>query len=30
MIELLSEDTNPNPGKILADFEKAALDAKFR
>ena len=27
MIELLSEETNPNPGKILADFEKAALIA---
>ena len=27
MIELLSEETNPNPGKILADFEKAALNA---
>ena len=27
MIELLSEETNPNPGKILANFEKAALNA---
>ena len=27
MIEMLSEETNPNPGKILADFEKAALNA---
>ena len=27
MIELLKEETNPNPGKILADFEKAALNA---
>ena len=27
MIEMLSEGTNPNPGKILADFEKAALNA---
>ena len=26
-IEMLSEETNPNPGKILADFEKAALNA---
>ena len=24
---MLSEETNPNPGKILADFEKAALNA---
>ena len=27
MIELLSEETSPNPGKMLADFEKAALNA---
>ena len=27
MIELLSEETNPNPGKILADFAKATLNA---
>ena len=27
MIKLLTEKTNPNPGKILADFEKAALNA---
>ena len=27
MIELLSEEANSNPGKILADFEKAALIA---
>ena len=27
MIVLLSEETNLNPGKILADFEKAALNA---
>ena len=27
MIKLLSEETNLNPGKILADFEKAALNA---
>ena len=27
MIELLSEETNPNPGKILTDFEKEALNA---
>ena len=27
MIELLSEETNPDLGKLLADFEKAALDA---
>ena len=27
MTELLSEETNPNPGKILAHFEKAALNA---
>ena len=27
MVELLSEETNPNPGKVLADFEKAALNA---
>ena len=26
-IEMLSEETNPNPGKILGDFEKAALNA---
>ena len=26
-IQLLSEETNPNPGKKLADFEKAALNA---
>ena len=26
-IELLSEGTNPNPGKKLVDFEKAALNA---
>ena len=25
IIELLSEETNPNPGKKLADFQKAAL-----
>ena len=27
MIELLSEGKNPNPRKILTDFEKAALNA---
>ena len=27
MIEMLSEETNPKPGKKLADFEKAALNA---
>ena len=26
-IEMLSEETNPNPGKVLEDFEKAALNA---
>ena len=26
MIEVLSEETNPRPGKKLADFEKAALN----
>ena len=26
MIELLSEETNPNPGKILADFKKTVLN----
>ena len=30
MIELLSEETNPNSGKILADFVKAALDASSK
>ena len=27
MIEMLSEETNPNPGKTPADFEKEALNA---
>ena len=27
MIEMLSDETDPNPGKILADFEKGALNA---
>ena len=27
MIELLSDETNPNPGKTLADLEKSALNA---
>ena len=30
MIELLSEETKPNPGKKLADFEKAALNASSK
>ena len=27
MIQLLSEETHPNPGELLAEFKKAAFNA---